>query len=152
MRCNIAPNQSAQVDLYCECPLWPDDGMCSLRDCSVCECEEQEVPEPWRKAEAVEGCNSERRWCWCVCVCGWGWGWGGGQRHWPELCRRTVWLASLLGHAADVQLESDVDRTLAPHVKANLLSVRDWRGYRNPWMPEGGESQLPCHSPSRLRL
>jgi hypothetical protein len=31
-----------------------------------------------------------------------------------------------------------VDRTLAPHVKASLLSVRDWRGYRNPWMPEGG--------------
>lgn len=85
-----------KVDLYCECPLWPDDGMCSLRDCSVCECEEQEVPEPWRKAEAVEGCDS-------------------------------------------VQLESNVDRTLAPHVKASLLSVRDWRGYRNPWMPEGDE-------------
>lgn len=50
-----------QVDLYCECPLWPDDGMCSLRDCSVCECEEQEVPEPWRKAEAVEACDSEWR-------------------------------------------------------------------------------------------
>ena len=48
-----------QVDLYCECPLWPDDGMCSLRDCSVCECEEAEVPEPWRKAEAVEACDSE---------------------------------------------------------------------------------------------
>lgn len=56
-----------QVDLYCECPLWPDDGMCSLRDCSVCECEEQEVPEPWRKAEAVEACDSE-----------WGW-WRGGR-------------------------------------------------------------------------
>ncbi|KAI3432253.1 hypothetical protein D9Q98_003814 [Chlorella vulgaris] len=85
-----------KVDLYCECPLWPDDGMCSLRDCSVCECEEQEIPEPWRKAEAVEACDS-------------------------------------------VQLESDVDRTLAPHIKASLLSVRDWRGYRNPWMPEGDE-------------
>lgn len=52
-----------QCDLYCECPLWPDDGMCSLRDCSVCECEEHEVPEPWRKAEAVEACESECR-CW----------------------------------------------------------------------------------------
>ncbi|PRW61602.1 endoplasmic reticulum oxidoreductin 1 [Chlorella sorokiniana] len=85
-----------KVDLYCECPLWPDDGMCSLRDCSVCECEEQEVPEPWRKAEAVEACDS-------------------------------------------VEHESQVDRTLSPHVKANLLSVRDWRGYRNPWMPEGDD-------------
>lgn len=54
-----APRTACQVDLYCECPLWPDDGMCSLRDCSVCECEEQEIPEPWRKAEAVEACDSE---------------------------------------------------------------------------------------------
>ena len=62
---------TTQVDLFCECPLWPDDGMCSLRDCSVCECEEHEVPEPWRKAELVDSCDSE-----CACV-GWGWGWGG---------------------------------------------------------------------------
>ncbi len=48
-----------QADLYCECPLWPDDGMCSLRDCSVCECEPDEVPEPWRRAEG-ESCDSER--------------------------------------------------------------------------------------------
>ncbi len=47
------------MDLYCECPLWPDDGMCSLRDCSVCECEQEEIPEPWRKAESVEACDSE---------------------------------------------------------------------------------------------
>jgi hypothetical protein len=39
---------------------------------------------------------------------------------------------------AGVQHESDVDRTLPPHIKASLLSVRDWRGYKNPWMPEGG--------------
>jgi hypothetical protein len=26
--------------------------MCALRACSVCECEENEVPEPWRAAEA----------------------------------------------------------------------------------------------------
>lgn len=39
---------------------------------------------------------------------------------------------------AGVEHESQVDRTLSPHIKANLLSVRDWRGYRNPWMPEGG--------------
>jgi hypothetical protein len=57
---NHHPRRS-QVDLYCECPLWPDDGMCSLRDCSVCECEEHEIPEPWRKAEAVEACDSEPR-------------------------------------------------------------------------------------------
>lgn len=51
-----------KTDLYCECPLWPDDGMCSLRDCSVCECEPEEVPEPWRKDEVDakhESCESE---------------------------------------------------------------------------------------------
>ena len=28
------------MKLWCDCPFWPDDGMCSLRDCSVCECQE----------------------------------------------------------------------------------------------------------------
>ena len=48
---------------------------------------------------------------------------------WPPPCNPVL---------AGVEHESQVDRTLSPHVKANLLSVRDWRGYRNPWMPEGG--------------
>lgn len=34
-----------KVNLYCDCPFWPDDGMCSLRDCSVCECDNSEVPQ-----------------------------------------------------------------------------------------------------------
>lgn len=41
-----------QVNLWCECPFWPDDGMCMLRDCSVCECEDEEVPAPWKHQEA----------------------------------------------------------------------------------------------------
>ncbi len=36
-----------KVNLYCDCPFWPDDGMCMLRDCSVCECDESEVPALW---------------------------------------------------------------------------------------------------------
>lgn len=40
-----------QVNIYCDCPLWPDDSMCSMRACSVCECEEGEVPKPWLAAE-----------------------------------------------------------------------------------------------------
>lgn len=38
-----------QVKLWCDCPFWPDDGMCKLRDCSVCECPESEFPEPFKK-------------------------------------------------------------------------------------------------------
>ncbi|KAF8776233.1 hypothetical protein HU200_003728 [Digitaria exilis] len=38
-----------KVKLWCDCPFWPDDGMCQLRDCSVCECPENEFPEPFKK-------------------------------------------------------------------------------------------------------
>ena len=40
-----------QVNIYCDCPLWPDDSMCALRACSVCECEQSEVPPTWRRLE-----------------------------------------------------------------------------------------------------
>ena len=38
-----------QVKLWCDCPFWPDDGMCRLRDCSVCECPENEFPEHFKR-------------------------------------------------------------------------------------------------------
>lgn len=38
-----------KVKLWCDCPFWPDDGMCRLRDCSVCECPENEFPEPFKR-------------------------------------------------------------------------------------------------------
>ncbi|XP_078441795.1 endoplasmic reticulum oxidoreductin-1-like isoform X1 [Wolffia australiana] len=38
-----------KVKLWCDCPFWPDDGMCRLRDCSVCECPEGEFPESFKK-------------------------------------------------------------------------------------------------------
>lgn len=34
-----------KAKLWCDCPFWPDDGMCRLRDCSVCECPDSEFPE-----------------------------------------------------------------------------------------------------------
>ncbi|XP_009804526.1 endoplasmic reticulum oxidoreductin-1-like [Nicotiana sylvestris] len=37
-----------KVKLWCDCPFWPDDGMCRLRDCSVCECPDTEFPEPFK--------------------------------------------------------------------------------------------------------
>lgn len=37
-----------QVKLWCDCPFWPDDGMCRLRDCSVCECPENDFPETFK--------------------------------------------------------------------------------------------------------
>lgn len=41
-------------DLLCECPFWPDDGMCSLKDCSVCECDPKELPRTWGSGEAMD--------------------------------------------------------------------------------------------------
>ncbi|KAK6934789.1 Endoplasmic reticulum oxidoreductin 1 [Dillenia turbinata] len=38
-----------KVKLWCDCPFWPDDGMCRLRDCSVCECPENEFPESFKR-------------------------------------------------------------------------------------------------------
>uniref|UniRef100_A0A7N0RE63 Endoplasmic reticulum oxidoreductin 1 n=1 Tax=Kalanchoe fedtschenkoi TaxID=63787 RepID=A0A7N0RE63_KALFE len=38
-----------KVKLWCNCPFWPDDGMCALEDCSVCDCPEKEFPESFRK-------------------------------------------------------------------------------------------------------
>eukprot|EP01026_Neomeris_dumetosa_P062957 TRINITY_DN5970_c0_g2_i1.p1 TRINITY_DN5970_c0_g2~~TRINITY_DN5970_c0_g2_i1.p1 ORF type:complete len:492 (+),score=46.91 TRINITY_DN5970_c0_g2_i1:55-1476(+) len=42
-----------KVNLWCDCPLWPDDGMCSLQACSVCECEEGEIPKAWKIEEGL---------------------------------------------------------------------------------------------------
>ncbi|WOH00758.1 hypothetical protein DCAR_0520133 [Daucus carota subsp. sativus] len=38
-----------KVKLWCDCPFWLDDGMCMLRDCSVCECPDNEFPESFKK-------------------------------------------------------------------------------------------------------
>ncbi|GAB4829378.1 Endoplasmic reticulum oxidoreductin-2 [Ancistrocladus abbreviatus] len=42
-----------KVKLWCDCPFWPDDGMCRLRDCSVCECPENEFPDSFKKATGL---------------------------------------------------------------------------------------------------
>lgn len=49
-----------KVNLWCNCPLWPDDGMCVMKSCSVCECEDGEVPKPWIDEENKlhEPCNT----------------------------------------------------------------------------------------------
>ncbi|XP_077252258.1 endoplasmic reticulum oxidoreductin-1-like [Tasmannia lanceolata] len=46
-----------KVKLWCDCEFFPDDGMCRLRDCSVCECPENEFPEPFKKpsGKCLEG-------------------------------------------------------------------------------------------------
>jgi hypothetical protein len=55
-----------KVNLYCDCPFWPDDGMCMLRDCSVCECDNNEVPQSWLAADGLKPaaeCDGEATLC-----------------------------------------------------------------------------------------
>lgn len=37
-----------RVDLEDECAFWQDDATCARKACSVCECEEDDIPAPWR--------------------------------------------------------------------------------------------------------
>ncbi|KAF8813771.1 endoplasmic oxidoreductin [Phlegmacium glaucopus] len=37
-----------QVDLYRECPFWPDHGSCSDIGCAITSVDESDVPEKWR--------------------------------------------------------------------------------------------------------
>lgn len=36
-----------RVNLEEECPFWQEDGQCMMESCSVCTCEENEVPQSW---------------------------------------------------------------------------------------------------------
>ncbi|KAL6553163.1 Endoplasmic reticulum oxidoreductin-2 [Orobanche gracilis] len=51
-----------KVKLWCDCPFWPNDGMCRLRDCSVCECPENEFPQTFRKPSG-NGLSSDNLIC-----------------------------------------------------------------------------------------
>ncbi|KAJ4793534.1 Endoplasmic reticulum oxidoreductin-1 [Rhynchospora pubera] len=46
-----------KVKLWCDCPFWPDDGMCRLRDCSVCECPDNEFPELFKRPSRVRSAD-----------------------------------------------------------------------------------------------
>lgn len=97
-----------QVNIYCDCPLWPDDSMCALQACSVCECEPSEVPQPWLaaekksctagidKAEPGKACNSNQ--CEHVALAvGMGWTIGGGGDRTTQIPLPTHVPASFLG-------------------------------------------------------
>ena len=84
------------------------------------------VPEPWRKAELVARTPHP-------------------PTRPPTHSHPPVTYSPTHTPRAGAQRESDVDRTMQPSVKARLLSVRDWKGYRNPWMPEDGERGRGAH-------
>ena len=37
-----------KVNLYSECIFWQDGHECARRSCSICECQEDEIPSPWK--------------------------------------------------------------------------------------------------------
>jgi len=36
-----------RVDLESSCPFWNEFGQCNMEGCSVCECDEREIPKTW---------------------------------------------------------------------------------------------------------
>eukprot|EP00798_Chlamydomonas_sp_ICE-L_P013399 gene13400-19250_t len=104
-----------KVNVYCECPLWPDDSMCALEACSVCECDADEVPKPWllaeNQAECVSGLQSEES--------------------------RVKESGSCNTSSCAVDIDSKIDREVEADVHAGLLNLKGWRGFNNPWIHEG---------------
>ncbi|PNX78061.1 endoplasmic oxidoreductin-1-like protein, partial [Trifolium pratense] len=49
----LPKQENAKTKLWCGCPFWPDDRMCRLRDCSVCQCQESEFPESFKKPKRL---------------------------------------------------------------------------------------------------
>eukprot|EP01023_Acetabularia_acetabulum_P056602 TRINITY_DN6573_c0_g1_i1.p1 TRINITY_DN6573_c0_g1~~TRINITY_DN6573_c0_g1_i1.p1 ORF type:complete len:371 (+),score=59.80 TRINITY_DN6573_c0_g1_i1:87-1199(+) len=90
-----------KVNLWCDCPLWPDDGMCALQACSVCECEETEIPQAWKIEEGLMEAP-------------------------PELTKCTE----------TIQAEQAVNRTVGSNIQSQLVTLKGWRGFNNPWMWE----------------
>eukprot|EP00775_Hariotina_reticulata_P013591 gene13591-13716_t len=102
-----------KVNIYCDCPLWPDDSMCALRACSVCECDNDEVPAPWLAAEqeSAKSCKAAKS-------------------------------PSCDTEGCALEMEGQVDRSLEPGMKQQLIThSKGWRGINNPWMAEGEEDE-----------
>jgi len=50
-----------KVNYFKECPFWVENYLCSIDgggDCQICECDENEIPEPWRQGK-VEPTHKE---------------------------------------------------------------------------------------------
>lgn len=124
-----------KVDLQCDCPFWPDEGMCSLRDCSICECEPGEVPSPWLEAESKEQEKTAQG----VGRAKAGEGEGAETKAEAETSSSSVSAPPGALSCASTVRESDVDRTLGAGVREALVAIPDWRGWHNPWMPEDAD-------------
>lgn len=51
-----------KVDLESPCPYWPTVGQCVMEGCSVCTCDEDEIPKPWLEYESRKAQRNEYGW------------------------------------------------------------------------------------------
>ncbi|KAM5586589.1 hypothetical protein ABKV19_005490 [Rosa sericea] len=115
--------------LWCDYPFWTEDGMFLLRDCSICECPENEFPEPFKRRLQL--------WCDCpfwtedgmfllrdcsICEC--------PENEFPEPFKRRLHrgLTSDSLVCQEEKLQGSVDRTLDSRV------FRGWIDTDNPWI------------------
>ena len=115
-----------KVNIHCECPFWPDDSMCSMQSCSVCECDPNEVPSLWLQAEE-RSCRASNT--------------ASSSPLAEQSQRESLSDASCSSATCAAEEDSRVDRGLDPTIHASLLNLRGWRGYNNPWMSEGPEGE-----------
>ena len=101
-----------KVGLRCECPFWPDDGMCSMSDCAVCECPAEEVPEALRDGDEPRELAS------CSAAAG----------------KASSSFSSSSSSDAAAAADAAVDREVEPDTRARLIAAKGWRGVDNPWM------------------
>jgi ERO1-like protein alpha len=117
-------NQILQVNIHCDCPFWPDDSMCMMQSCSVCECDPNEVPSLWLQAEerACSASNTPSP---------------SSPREESQSKRESLSDGSCTTATCAAEEDSRVDRGVDPSIHASLLNLKGWRGYHNPWMAEG---------------
>ena len=165
-----------KVNIACDCPLWPDDGMCSLSACSVCRCGEDEVPAPWLAAEgrgqwgkgAKEQGGRKRGGSIGIKLGGGGGTGGGGGKGDggggkedgggeggppPPECAGGGAAAPEGCSTAGCALEASgrVDTTLDAGVASRLRHVRGWRGVDNPWIYNATEAARAARRQQRQR-
>lgn len=102
-----------KVNIYCDCPLWPEDSMCAMHACSVCECDDNEVPRPWLADEAAG----------------------------PASCAKALEPECSTADCGLEMTEFRVNQTVDPAIRSKLLNLKGWRGINNPWMAPNEEAE-----------
>ncbi|MEW5302373.1 MAG: hypothetical protein WDW36_005166 [Sanguina aurantia] len=114
-----------KVNVFCDCPLWPDDSMCAMQACSVCECDANEVPSSWLAQEQASCAANDTP--------------SAAQGELGGESSPTAPPCDTAQCAAE--LDSRVNSSVEPAIRSQLLALKGWRGINNPWMAEADDGE-----------